>query len=369
MGEVTGRIVGASAGALVYPLGRPDLQVAPVVQPDGVAAYSLPAVPTSIDAIVIFDGSDRAERVPVRLAGGTVNRIPDRFGAAATVAETVRMPLAGTVLAAAVPDGGATPWRPTFSLRATVHAELVPATGGVYAVWPLPAGTYEVSAALAGFEAGRTTVSVSAAMTSAAPVSLLIDVGATAPGCGAVPVTPQCGNGLICEPSDGKCYECTAIDTSRCPGACNLETHLCEAPAPAASTACSPCASAADCATGMICRIAYGAVSGYCTFGGCSSDSDCPAGFDCSDYGVCRAPKGCDAWIQTMGASCYSSSRCDSEYYGGLEDGWCAGAVSETAGYCTAACQTDSDCAVGSVTSLVCRLGPSPYGERMQCLP
>ena len=134
VGAVAGRIVGAATtGAYVYPLGRPDLKVD--VQPDG--SYRLEAVPIELRALVLYDGfpmpDGRAELVQVRLTGGTENRIPDRFGGAGGL-----MPIAGTVLAAAVPDGGATPWRPTFTLPATVHAGITPDTGGVREILAAP---------------------------------------------------------------------------------------------------------------------------------------------------------------------------------------------------------------------------------------
>ncbi len=366
VGAITGRIVGAATtGAYVYPLGRPDLKVD--VQPDG--SYRLEAVPIELRALVLYDGfpmpDGRAELVQVRLTGGTENRIPDRFGGAGGL-----MPIAGTVLAAAVPDGGATPWRPTFTLPATVHAGITPDTGGVREIWPLPAGQYDVGAVLTGFDAGRITVTVSAAMTSAAPVPLLIDAGATAPGCGSVPVTPACENGLVCEPADGRCYECTASDASNCSSGCDLDTHTCNAPAPAVSTWCSPCTSGSnDCASatlpGLYCRVSEDSTTGtgYCT-NGCTSDSDCSAaGFKC-DEGRCKALEGCNGWVQTMGAVCYSDSRCASYLAGGR----CSGDHDGLPGTCTAPCAVDGDCAVGSVTSFVC--APVPGGEMpLGCVP
>jgi hypothetical protein len=115
----------------------------------------------------------------------------------------------------------------------------------------------------------------------------------------------------------------------------------------------------------MLCRIAYGAVSGYCTFGGCSSDGDCPAGFDCNEYGTCRAPEGCDAWIQTMGATCYSDYRC----HDALKNGWCSGDGDGAPGVCTAQCSVDADCIVGTAASFVCSPGPSGAPSRCVRLP
>lgn len=368
VGDVTGRVLGVSTlGTLqpcAYPLGRPDLKVQLTVDdPDGdgvgTGTYSFAALPTSTDAIVIFDGSDRAERVAVSLTGGTVNRVADRFGAASAVDELQKMPLAGTVLAAAVPAGGATPWQPTFALPATPLENLVPLAGGTYAVWPLPPGRFDVGAALPGFVPGTGVVDVVSATTTPAPVTLPIDLTVSEPGCGSVSASAPsaCENDLVCEHSDGRCYECTAADDGNCSSAgCNLETHRCNPPSSSASRFCSPCTSDAGCSTGMSCRIVTGATVGYCTTSGCDSDADCPAGFDCKDDVTpryCRPPEGCDAWIQTMGAACYTNSRCDDD----LEDGWCQGETYETPGYCTASCSNQRDCEVGASTNLLCVSG------------
>ncbi|HSN14258.1 MAG TPA: hypothetical protein VLT61_06465 [Anaeromyxobacteraceae bacterium] len=362
-------------------MGRPDLGV-PLDVRDGVGTFHIANVPNSVSAIVLYDGAPRlrgdppvpdgrAELVPVHVSGGAITTIPDRFGARAVLSstdESLRMPLAGTVLAAAVPEGGATPWQPTFDLPQTVHANLAPSSGGTFTVWPLPAGRFDVAARLPGFVQGGRAVNVVAGQTMAAPVALQVDLGAPAPGCGSVSASApsRCENGLVCEPSDGRCYECTAGDASLCPsGLCDAAVHLCKPPASAASTICSPCTSDAGCANPsvpMSCQISSGATSGYCTIG-CSSSSDCPAGFGCSDAHLCRPPAGCGAWLQTMASPCYSSEHCGDA----LHDGWCAGGSSSIAGYCTASCSADADCAVGTMTSLVCQLGPYGASTRLQC--
>jgi hypothetical protein len=387
VGDVSGRIIGATKGGYAYPMGRPDLAV-PLDVPlgcagsDCVGTYSIPNVPNTVSAIVLYDGAPppgvstvdgRAELVPIHVNGGETNTIPDRYGAAAVLSaaqEGLRMPRAGTVLAAAVPEGGATPWRPTFDLPGTIHANLVPASGRVYNVWPLPAGRFDVGALLTGFEGGATTVNVVSGATMTAAVTLPIDGGAAAPGCGSA---PGCENGLVCEPLDGRCYECTLGDVSHCSG--NLaappgevcKDHLCVAPAAAVSTYCSPCTSSTDCASeppvpNMYCRKPDDSTTGYCTRSGCSYDLDCPAGFGCSE-GVCRPPNGCGAWIQTMGAVCYSNSTC---YYG-LKNGWCRGVSDDHAGTCTADCRADVDCHVGTGfnSNYACNLAAArPY-----CMP
>jgi hypothetical protein len=380
VGDVTGRVVGAMPGAYAYPLERPDLKVDLVIDADGVGTYSIPAVPTSVEAIVLYDGAPppdgnvatpdgRAELVPVELTGGTLNRVADRFGAVAAVDELQRMPLAGTVLAAAVPAGGATPWQPTFALPATPLDRLVPVSGGTYAVWPLPPGRFDVAAALPGFVPGAGIVDVAPAATTPAPVSLPVDLGATKRGCDAVTASgvPKCENGLVCEPADGRCYECTAADAGNCSKGCNLETYLCNPTPSSVARFCSPCAADGDCgSSGMLCR-KVSSTTGYCTTSStCTSANeinDCPAGFECEDEDdfardvirrpYCRPPEGCDAWIQTMGAACYTNSRCDDD----LEHGWCQGETSDTPGFCTARCTEQRDCEVGATTNLVCNVG------------
>lgn len=356
VGEVTGRIYGASAGAYAYPLGRPDLKTSLVPSGAGYSTYTLPEVPIEVQSLVLYDGADRAELVPVHVTGGQVNAVAERYGAAAPVDELVRMPLAGTLLAVAVPEGGATPWQPSFTLPATDHGGLVPASGGIFNVYPLPAGRYTLGAKLAGFVPGTAFVDVSAGATMPGPVPLPVDLGAPAPGCGAVSSSAPapCEGGLVCEPADGRCYECTTTNVVNCAsGKCVAETHLCEPVALPQATYCAACTSSAGCATGLICRIALGSVTGYCTKAGCSSDADCPAGFDCSDSGVCRPPEGCTNWIQTMGSVCYSNERC----HDALEGGWCQRTSYEAPGYCTAACGDTSDCRVGTLSTLVCIFG------------
>ena len=219
-----------------------------------------------------------------------------------------------------------------------------------------------------GVIGGVDAVTVTEATTVPAPVPLPVDLGATRRGCDAVTVSgvPKCENGLVCEPADGRCYECldTPEGDNNCSSAgCNAETHRCNPPSPAASRFCSPCTSDAGCSAGMFCRILTGATVGYCTTAGCSSDPDCPAGFECEDEGdyvryvlgrpYCRPPEGCDAWIQTMGSTCYSDDRCHDD----LEDGWCQGESYGTPGFCTARCSEQRDCEVGANTKLVCNMG------------
>jgi hypothetical protein len=200
--------VGASTGAYVYPLGRPDLKVG--VGLDG--SYRLAAVPTSVGALILFDGAPfplgRAERVDVELDGGELNRLDDRFGGGAPVDDSLRMPLAGAVLATVSVDGGATIKGPSFSVLGTEHEGLSPASGSQETIYPLPPGTWDVSASLSGFKPAQVQVQVvqlqiPPGLTVAAALPLEIDLVDPTPGCAAL---PGCDGGLTCDVSTGRCY-------------------------------------------------------------------------------------------------------------------------------------------------------------------
>jgi hypothetical protein len=203
LATVAGRILGASPGAYVYPEGRPDLKVP--VAPDG--TYRLEGVPTSVEALILFDGAPfatgRAERVVLELEGGETNWIDDRFGSGAAVDEALRMPLAASVLATVAVDGGATVERPSFTISGTEHQALNPPSGSQLTIYPLPAGTWDVSASLAGFDTAQVEVQVGAGLTADASLSLGIDLGAAEPGCAAL---PGCDGGLICDVTNGSCH-------------------------------------------------------------------------------------------------------------------------------------------------------------------
>ncbi|HSN13756.1 MAG TPA: hypothetical protein VLT61_03935 [Anaeromyxobacteraceae bacterium] len=203
LATVAGRIVGASPGAYVYPLGRPDLKVA--VAADG--TYRLEGVPTSIEAFILFDGAPfsvgRAERVDLELEGGEVNRIADRFGSGATIDEALRMPLAASVLATVSVDGGATVERPSFTVAGTEHEDRAPPSGNQLTIYPVPAGTWDVGASLAGFSPSHVEIQAYAGLTADAALSLEIDLDGPGPGCAAL---PGCDGGLTCDATDGRCY-------------------------------------------------------------------------------------------------------------------------------------------------------------------
>lgn len=331
---VTGRIVGASAGAHAYPFGRPDLKVA--VQADGF--FRIEGVPTSASSLVLFDGADRCERVEVALRGGVVNPIPDRFGAVAGVDATLKMPLAASVVAAAIPDGGADPAGTAYAVDGTdVVARIQAAGQQSVTLGPLPAGALAVRAGLAGFVDGAGSVSALSGATVALALPLPIDLGSAAPGCGA---SLACLGGLHCNPTDGRCYQCT--ESSQCASGetCDTTSGLCH-PTGAATWACAACATDADCDAALNLHCLKIGATSYCSHA-CTTFTDCPAGFDCQNN-RCTAPAGCNAWFQTMGATCVDSGNCDSHLYGGK----CAAAAG-AAGYCTASCGTSADCQLGT---------------------
>jgi len=347
VGDVAGRILGASPGAYAYPLGRPDLKSP--VKVDG--TWRLEGVPRSVTAIVLWDGNDRAELVPIVIASGAEVQVADRHGAGAGAGEP-EMPLAGALLASVDPEGGAIPWAPSFSVRGTDHADLRPISGGCETIYPLPAGAFVVEALLDGFAPTSASVLIVEGATSAAAVTLPIDAGAPAPGCGS---TPGCENGLVCEVTDGRCYVCTGADASACGagGACDSATGLC-VPAGPIGDLCAACTADAECGAGA-CVIPEHEAAGWCVRR-CDGDADCPAGFKCGDEGRCRAPEGCLEWIRTMGSTCVSQGSCEE----GLAEARCVKPVPAVqAGYCTAPCASDADCQIGTgvAATMVCAAG------------
>jgi hypothetical protein len=337
VGFVTGRILDAGPGAYAYPLALPDQKV--MLAADG--SFRIDDVPVGSTAIVLWDGVQRAELAIAEVRPGGELALADRYGSSSVVPELQKMPLAGAVLAAVTPEGGAIASGPSYSFRLTDHVAVVPSSGGVTTVYPLPGGTFDLSALLPGFREGVAPVVVLSGATVAAQVALPIDLGAAAPGCGSA---PGCENGLVCDQADGRCYMCTAADSSACANdeVCDAVAGLCKASGAGNADVCSSCGADADCSRGA-CVIATGATTGYCSLG-CAATGDCPAGFYCGATSKrCKAPEGCDAWLRTMGATCLSYERCEDELYGGR----CEHPYGE-AGYCTAPCRSNTDCRIGT---------------------
>ena len=252
----------------------------------------------------------------------------------------------------------------------TVQHGITPDTGGVRGIWPLPAGQYDVGAVLTGFDAGRITVTVSAAMTSAAPVPLLIHVGATAPGCGLSPSLPRARTGSSASlptgvatsarramrataragatwtptPATRRLRRCRpgarparrGATTARRPRclACTAECRKTRPPAPATAPMVAP------------------------------PTRTVPPPASSATKGAARHWRAATAGSRRCRAVCYSDSRCASYLAGGR----CSGDHDGLPGTCTAPCAVDGDCAVGSVTSFVC--APVPGGEMpLGCVP
>lgn len=342
---VSGRIVGAGGGGRAYAFGRPDLATATLA--DG--SFVLEGVPTSVEAIVLLDGVDRAERVAVTLSGGE-NRLADRYGSGATVDEALRMPLAAILLVTSVPEGGADPAGTAYTVLGTdVEGRVHSSGSGAAVLGQLPAGSLEVRADLGGFVGQSLPVDALAGATATLAIPLPIDLSDPAPGCNG---TMACANQLHCNPGDGRCYACTS--TGDCaPGEICTPSRLCQPASGPAARICSACADDAGCdmAAGLRCRKPEGS-PGYCTRT-CSVESDCPAGFTCENS-KCAAPEGCAAWMQTMGAPCLESDQCDSH----LDRGRCQ-APSGPPGYCSAPCTVTADCQIGQgpASTMVCTGG------------
>jgi hypothetical protein len=342
---VTGRIAGARAGAYAYPLGHPSQKV-PVSPADG--AWRIEGVPTSVAAVVLFDGADRAELVPVRVEGGETNRVADRFGADAAVPEATRMPLAGAILAAATPDGGAVPREATFTVVGTDHAGLRSDVEdeGVATIGPLPAGRFDLDVGLRGFHGARMPIQVVAGASVAAQLELEVDLDDDAPGCGS---TPGCDHDLTCG-ADGRCYACAADGDCETDETCDLALGLCRPTAGPATATCAACSGDADCASG-VCVVEVGESDGYCSV---PCAAGCPAGFACGGGDRCEAPTGCADWLQTMAMTCVEDAACAEDLAGGRCE-----RTGVAPGFCTAPCATDADCQLGTFTAamLVCAAG------------
>ncbi len=356
-GAVAGTIVGALPGGYAYPLGRPDLQVA--VASDG--RFYIDDVPAGSGSILLFDGprtdgTRRAELVPIDVAGASVASIV-RYGDAAPAGDTP-MALAGAVAATAIPGGGAALASPSFAVQGTPLSAVAGGNAVAVSLGPLPAGTFQLSATMAGFA----TATVPAAVVPAATVGLAVplDVAAgSAPGCAAA--GGLCRNGLLCDDGTGDCEACLADADCAALGAgtvCDPASHFC-APAPTGTGApvCSTCTLSAQCAPSGtqagFCEIAAGAASGYCTLAVQATTEDCPAGFDrLTDASGTRCvyAAGCGEYFDAMGSGCWSDADCAA--YTGLAAPHCLGADAAAAapGYCTAACASDASCVVDGFT-------------------
>jgi hypothetical protein len=322
-GNVLGRVQGAVSGAFAYPLGSPQRKVS--LHPDG--TFELEALPVGAVTVVVFDGLDRAEAIPVEVSSA---------GRTLIERKAADMPLAGAVALTVSPDGGGLPTSPTYQLRETDQAGVI-TQGGGHLLFPVPSGTYQLDAQMAGYLGKGVPVVVSEGAT--VPADVLLGVGGDGPlGCAAN--ADRCRNDLRCDHADGKCYQCLA--DADCPGSTCDPSGFCTASTGAAAPVCSVCSTDEQCggvAAGAVCS------SGYCTRGTSGPPPpSCPAGFELVTDGTasaCKAPDGCSAYFEAFGASCYSDQYCTDR---GIFEAVCRGWDAEHAGYCSAACVDDADC-------------------------
>lgn len=348
-GNVAGRIVGASPGASVYPLGRPDLEV--VVDPDG--SFELAGLPTGNVTLVLFDGGLRAEQATVTVAGASRASIL-RYGELAPVDATRKMALGALVVATAMPQGGGAPVSVGLSVKQTDRAGTAGPNGAI-AFLPLPAGTFDLTASQAGYQPTLKTFTVQPGQSLGLDLRLPVDPAEPRLGCAAS--GGQCRNGLKCDATDGLCYQCVVDDDcTGGPGAgvCDQTTRFCSVATSATTGAvCSACTSDAQCGVAGpfgYCEKPGGATAttaGFCTWTAAAPSQ--PAGFQPkSDGGVSRwvPPKGCVTYFEEFGETCFDDHTCAEA--DGISGGFCLGADpgSGKAGYCTAACSVDADCIV-----------------------
>ncbi len=322
-GAVAGRIDGALPGAYAYVYGAPQLRAA--LAADG--TFEIDGVPVGSASVVLYDGWDHAEMVAVEVRGATRTWI-DRTAAA--------MPLAGSIVAAARPQGGTIGMGASYTVDGAVLAGVLASGALSVDLWPLPAGSFVVRAALPGFVAVDTPVTALAGATVTAEADLNIDPPDPEHGC----VNKTCHAPLLCELADGWCYECLATSD------CTLAGETCVAHACVATSGarqiCDPCTADADCA-GTLCF--SGDPAGTVCSSACTADSDCPAGFACADTATqgraCVAPLGCAALTATFDAPCVDNGGCDDA----LRAGVCVGlGAPGTTGYCSAPCLVPADC-------------------------
>lgn len=328
-GSLQGRIVNGHAGGYVYAFGLPGSKASV----DGDGGFALGNLPAGDLTLVVIDGADpidgtrRGDLVPVVVQGAEATRIPDLDAAA--------MPLAGRVLALAVPAGGALPAAPRFTVTGTDQIEVPPGPTGLAPLDPLPPGSYELVAAMNGFLGVRMTLAVSSA-TVLLGVPFAADLNDPEPGCVS---SGGCVNGLVCDVVEGDCEACLADPdcAAHGAGATCVEGHCTAAGGSKAGLVCAGCIGDPDCASGVC---AYDGVSGFCS-ATCVTSADCPAGFACGTVGsrdVCVTPSGCDEYRERFGVPCSDDSSCAAALAGGT----CRGAAPEAdpprPGTCTAPC-------------------------------
>lgn len=299
-GVVVGRITGASPAGYVYPLGRPDLKVP--LAADG--TFRLTA-PSGTQSLVVSDGT--FQRDPLT---GTITS----FGHAGLVEVEVagadvrdlgdrpaaQLPFGGGVLASIRAETGALCKDPRFQLFGTDPDVANVAASSVFLA-PLPPGTFQLDVAMSGFVARSLAVTVVSGQITPYDVELFVDESSAVKGC--VATTGCDSDELECHADDGRCYATAAA---------------------AGATCGASCAGGGLCASGLTCTNA-----------------------------VCVAPVDCPTYFAVASSSCVTDDPC----LGGLANGRCLMADDHTAGFCTASCNADADCAAFGATcsSGLCR--------------
>jgi hypothetical protein len=351
-GQVAGRIAGAQAGAYAYVLGSPDRKAA--LAADG--SFAIDRVAAGPQQIVLWDGAAHAELARVEVSGGDRARLPDRVAAA--------MPLAGRIVAAVRPAGGASSAGVRFTVVGTDQRDVagVPVGLGEGAVLgPLPAGAWQVVAVLGGFkQLAPLAVSVSEGLSAPADLNLDVQDGGTPRGC----QVTSCGNGLQCDPATGTCVACW--QDGHCVGGntCDLATHTCVEGLPGGGALCESAAAATYCARGRL--VSTGPGLGYCSQA-CTLSTECPAGWACAG-GVCAVASTCLAATATFGVACAQNDACR-DPRGGLVGGTCVRSDDDHPGFCSAPCAGEQSCLDAGFGHCLLRSPSSSarYCQRLAC--
>lgn len=342
-GQVAGQLANAKPGAYVYPLGAPERKV--TVGGDG--SFQVDRVPLNNGTaqLVVYDGGEigvgKAELVSVDVLPAKRTRAPDK--------DAAQMPLAGSIAVAVNCSGN----QKADKAKYTVDGTEFEGHGGGERVtlYPLPAGKYTVRASLPGLKGPPKEVVVSAGSSAVGEIDMDSDDADARKGC----LSTACHGALLCDDSDGRCYECTNRNgaTAGCAAGVQCKEHVCGGTGGAndGRSACLPCTVDTECAptgTGRCIPAADG--SGTVCSRACSTDVDCPSGFSCGrapdGRTACNAAPSCGQVLSVFGIPCVDDNAIDCP---GLADATCFGLVKhgsqvETPGYCTSRCLTSADC-------------------------
>jgi Cys-rich repeat protein len=334
-GAVSGRLTGAPSASAghAYVLNWPECRAA--LAADG--TFTLDRVPVGAQQVVLFDGASRAEILSVVVRPGS--RTPlDRAA--------VDMPLAGRISAAVRPTSGAVGTGASFTVVGTIHQALA-AIGEGRVINPLPPGTFQVSATLAGFRPLPVTVTVAAGLASAAEVTMDVEESdGDHKGC----LATSCPNGLHCDPADGKCRACVADGDCGAGNVCDPGTHTCVEGTYGGGTFCESATAASYCSSGILVPMSGGL--GYCS-ASCAVAADCPAGWDCQGS-VCVVKATCFDVAATFGSACAHDDPCREGLFGGT----CLQDEEDEPGYCTVPCASTADGSCAAAGFGTCKLGP-----------